>query len=402
MADSERQQKKAVPQPTESRRINQFVQRLLQHRKLLIMLTHVAVFIVAMGLAFLFVYNMQLQRRWVIYPYPILLIAALPIKFLVFGKFDQYRGWWRYVGMSDLLQIAKASLVSTIVLIVIWFCYGAYGSLILPKSLVDSVDQKIKNLEREILASVSTTEALPIRRQYENLKGLQGILDITRIPAIQKQINQLPFNSQEQIQLKNMETSYLQVQKSIESVLMLDLFTTIMLLSGLRMVIRLYHEEFFAETKGAARRFLIVGAGNAGEALLREMMRRKDIQYDAVGFIDDDPAKYRMIIHGIPVLGTVEQLPEICQKQAVDEIAIAMPSASRQQLRRVIQICQGTKLRFTTVPSITDIASGKLKVSQIREVDINDLLGQLNQCFYLGRIPEIVNFAIGNWVFNNQ
>ena len=142
------------------------------------------------------------------------------------------------------------------------------------------------------------------------------------------------------------------------------------------MVIRLYHEEFFAETRGVARRFLIVGAGNAGEALLREMMRRKDIQYDAVGFVDDDPAKYRMKIHEIPVLGTVEQLPQICQKHSIDEIAIAMPSATRKQMRRVIQICQGTKLRFTTVPSITDIASGKLKVSQIREVEINDLLGR--------------------------
>jgi FlaA1/EpsC-like NDP-sugar epimerase len=83
-----------------------------------------------------------------------------------------------------------------------------------------------------------------------------------------------------------------------------------------------------------------------------------------------------MKIHEIPVLGTVEQLPQICQKHSIDEIAIAMPSATRKQMRRVIQICQGTKLRFTTVPSITDIASGKLKVSQIREVEINDLLGR--------------------------
>ena len=81
-------------------------------------------------------------------------------------------------------------------------------------------------------------------------------------------------------------------------------------------------------------------------------------------------------IYGIPVLGTVEHLPEICESRNIEEIAIAMPSASHQQLRHVVQVCEGTKARFRTVPSITDIASGKFRVSQIRDVDINDLLGR--------------------------
>jgi FlaA1/EpsC-like NDP-sugar epimerase len=100
------------------------------------------------------------------------------------------------------------------------------------------------------------------------------------------------------------------------------------------------------------------------------------VQFDVVGFIDDDPAKQGISIHGIPVLGTVEQLPGICNNEDIDEIAIAIPSATHQQLRRVIQVCEGTKIRFRTVPSITDIASGKFRVSQIRDVDINDLLGR--------------------------
>ena len=99
-------------------------------------------------------------------------------------------------------------------------------------------------------------------------------------------------------------------------------------------------------------------------------------QYDVIGFIDDDPVKQGINIHGIPVLGTVPQLPQICKDRNIEEIAIAMPSATRQQLRRVIQVCEGTQIRFRTVPSITDIASGKLRVSEIRDVDINDLLGR--------------------------
>jgi FlaA1/EpsC-like NDP-sugar epimerase len=99
-------------------------------------------------------------------------------------------------------------------------------------------------------------------------------------------------------------------------------------------------------------------------------------QYEVIGFIDNDAAKQGFNIHGIPVIGTVEQLPEICKNRNIEEIAIAMPSATHQQLRRVIQVCEGTKIRFRTVPSITDIASGKFSVSQIRDVDINDLLGR--------------------------
>jgi FlaA1/EpsC-like NDP-sugar epimerase len=72
----------------------------------------------------------------------------------------------------------------------------------------------------------------------------------------------------------------------------------------------------------------------------------------------------------------MEQLPNICRDRNIEEIAIAMPSVSHHQLRRVIQVCEGTKIRFRTVPSVTDIASGKFRVSQIRDVDINDLLGR--------------------------
>jgi FlaA1/EpsC-like NDP-sugar epimerase len=161
-----------------------------------------------------------------------------------------------------------------------------------------------------------------------------------------------------------------------QGIFMADLFGTILVPAGLRMLIRLYHEEFRSVEGQRRKRFLIVGAGNAGEALLREIHRMPIIQYDVIGFIDDDPVKQGISIHGIPVLGTVEELPGICRQHNIDEIAIAMPAATRQQHRRVVQVCQGAKIRFRTVPSITDIASGKLRVSQIRDVDINDLLGR--------------------------
>ena len=166
------------------------------------------------------------------------------------------------------------------------------------------------------------------------------------------------------------------MEEPAEGVCIADMFATVLLLAGLRMFIRLYYEASQTVEVGRLKRFLIVGAGNAGEALLREIHRMPVVQYEVIGLIDDDPAKQGSHIHGIPVLGTVDKLPQICKEYNIDEIAIAMPSASHQQLRRVIQVCNGTKIRFRTVPSITDIASGKFSVSQIRDVDIKDLLGR--------------------------
>ncbi|HUT30583.1 MAG TPA: nucleoside-diphosphate sugar epimerase/dehydratase [Sedimentisphaerales bacterium] len=275
---------------------------LLRYRRPLIILAHLLAFAASLLISFLVAYNMEFRRDWLVSQYPLVLFFFIIIKVVVFGLFGQYRGWWRYVGISDLMGILRASLVSTLVIVLLW------SALVLAPGKI-----------RQVMGNV------------------------TRVG---------------------------------QGVFMADLFVTVLLLAGLRMIVRLYHEEFLTVEGGRLKRFLIVGAGNAGEALLREIHRMPVARYDVVGFIDDDPAKQRTNIHGIPILGTVEQLPKICRDRNIDEIAVAMPSASHHQLRRVIQVCEGTKIRFRTVPSVTDIASGRFRVSQIRDVDINDLLGR--------------------------
>jgi len=274
---------------------------LLTFRKPLIILAHIVAFSASLMLSFLMAHEMQFKSTWLAL-YPTLLLFFLVVKLPVFALFKQYRGWWRYVGISDLLGILRASLISTLIIVALWFAMG----------YID-----------------------PIR---------------TKLPPDMREV--------------------------AEGVCMADMFTTVLILGGLRMVIRLYYEEFRTIEGGRLKRFLIVGAGNAGEALLREIHRMSVTQYEVIGFIDDDPLKQGIDIHGIAVLGTVQELPQICTDRNIEEIAIAMPSATHQQLRRVIQVCEGTKIRFRTVPAVTDIASGKFRVSQIRDVDINDLLGR--------------------------
>jgi len=297
----ENQNIQSPKEPDEKRDIETLPSGLLRFRKQIIMLAHILMFAASLMMAFLLVNNMQFQQEWFVTQYLRLLVFFIILKLIVFGYFKQYQGWWRFVGISDLLSIVKASLVSTLILVVLW-----YGLLM----------------------------SEPVRMKLR---------EVTTIS---------------------------------QAIFILDMFATIVLLGSLRMAVRLYHEEFLTEAGGKLKRFLIVGAGNAGEALLRELHRMPVGQYDVVGFIDDDPAKQGMNIHGIPVLGKVDQLPQICKKQDIEEIAIAMPSATAKQLRWVVQICEGAKVRFRTVPSVADIASGRYRVSQIRDVDINDLLGR--------------------------
>ena len=161
-------------------------------------------------------------------------------------------------------------------------------------------------------------------------------------------------------------------------VILLDFIATVFLVCTARLGFRLYHEEFRLRpqsSEGVAR-VLIIGASNAAEVVIREISRMTVERYRVIGVVDDDPAKKGVIIYGAPVLGQIEDIPRICEKQKIDELLIAMPGAPRKDLRRVVELCNGTQLRYRHLPGVTELIDGKVVVSQIKPVDINDLLGR--------------------------
>ena len=161
-----------------------------------------------------------------------------------------------------------------------------------------------------------------------------------------------------------------------DSVFLLDFAGTIVLVAGARIAVRLYHEEVRPVSDGATPKLLILGAGDAGETVVREILRTPLMRYQVVGFLDDDSSKWRTQIHGIDVVGPVNKIKSVCDEYDVDEILIAMPSATRDQIRGVVELCEGTNLRFKTVPAMADLIAGRVSVTQIRDVDINDVLGR--------------------------
>ena len=140
----------------------------------------------------------------------------------------------------------------------------------------------------------------------------------------------------------------------------------------------------FSKNNDRQKRVLIVGAGQGGESILREIKRNINLPLEVAGLIDDNPQKQGQIIHGVKVIGNSEKIGTIVRDLMIDEIIIAIPSASGQELRRIVKLCQNTKVRFKTLPGLQDIIGGKLVSLQLRDIAIEDLLR---------RAPSEINLA---------
>jgi len=160
------------------------------------------------------------------------------------------------------------------------------------------------------------------------------------------------------------------------SIFVLDWVLCLGLVAGVRFAIRAFRELTVVQRRLRVKRALIVGAGDAAEMLIRDLGKNITLDYEVVGFVDDDAQKQRTEIHGIEVLGTIDQLARLCQGKGINEILIAIPSATREQRRRIIELCRASGVPFKTVPGINELFEGKARISQLQEVIPDDLLSR--------------------------
>jgi FlaA1/EpsC-like NDP-sugar epimerase len=160
------------------------------------------------------------------------------------------------------------------------------------------------------------------------------------------------------------------------SVLVTDWLACITLTAGVRMLMRVYRELAHSTPGVGERVALIVGAGDAGEMLAREIERSNVFEYRLVGFLDDDPGLQGRRIHGLRVMGRLDELPDVCRQQAVDEVLIAIPSAGSEVQRRVVRLCMKAGAVPKTVPSLRDLLEGRARIGQLQEIQPEDLLGR--------------------------
>ena len=160
------------------------------------------------------------------------------------------------------------------------------------------------------------------------------------------------------------------------SVYVLDLLVCLLLTAGIRLAARVIVEASRFHASIDRKRTLIYGAGKAGLSLLREIHQNPSLGYAVVGFVDDNPRKVKLVIHGVKVFGDGASLTSVVAKHRVDTVLVAIHSASGTQMTRVLRRCQEAGVSYKTVPGFAEVINGNGLAKQIRDVAVEDLLGR--------------------------
>lgn len=157
------------------------------------------------------------------------------------------------------------------------------------------------------------------------------------------------------------------------SVIILTSLLSGLYLAGIRLAVR-WFREWIRIAGSDARRVLIVGAGNAGELLVRDMLTDNRYNYRPVGFIDDDPIKRGARIHGVPVIGGVDDISLLVSRSNAHEVVVAIPSATPRQKQRIISESEGCKVPIKILPNVKQLLNHPLSLQEIRPMSLEDLL----------------------------
>lgn len=193
------------------------------------------------------------------------------------------------------------------------------------------------------------------------------------------------------------------------AVVIIDCGLTFLFAGFLRLSIRLFYQRqglFNRFEKGEEKkkkRILIIGAGDAGEKALREIRDNPGLKYQVIAFLDDNREKHGQSIHGVTVSGGLESLYQVVEEKKIDEILIAIPSATGSRMRAIVNACEKTGIPFKTLPGLGELIGGKVSVKALRDVNYQDLLGrspvELDSqgiAEYLKNVPVLITGAGGS------
>lgn len=176
------------------------------------------------------------------------------------------------------------------------------------------------------------------------------------------------------------------------SVVIIDWCLTIILIVSLRVTTRLFYEEFteqilfrdlmnaikkiFVGYKENGKGVIIIGAGDCGQKICREFIENPTVKSHVVGFLDDDQSKINRKIHGITVLGTIDELQKYVDLHSLKDVIIAISTTTGDRMRRIVDICKQADVDFKTVPDMGELIDGRITLNAIRNVEYRDLLGR--------------------------
>ncbi|MFE8701761.1 polysaccharide biosynthesis protein [Cytobacillus sp. FJAT-54145] len=157
--------------------------------------------------------------------------------------------------------------------------------------------------------------------------------------------------------------------------LMLAWMLHVLLIGGSRFSWRMYRDRY-VKSEVEQTKALIIGAGAAGTMLVRQLLNNRDSGILPVAFVDDDHHKYRLHMHGVPVVGRTKDITRLVDQLGIEKIIIAIPSLSKKDMQSIFEECAKTKIKTVIMPLIEDVMLGRVSVKQFRDVQVEDLLGR--------------------------
>jgi len=241
----------------------------------------------------------------------------------------------------------------------------------IPESYLDNALNQIPFVAFVQFASLFLVGAYSIIWRYVSLEDIKAFLKAAFISGVILVLVRLLLSPDQFIRW--------QVPLSI---ILMDTFFAFAGLLGLRVVRRFVYEITEKRTLNIGKRrkipksTLIVGAGRLGAATIKEVVGRADTELDVKGFVDDDRRKQGGSVGGIKVLGTTDDLARLADELNIDQVVLAIDQTNSQDMRRVLDICRAIPVRAQIVPSLNEIAHGRVSINRIRDVQIEDLLGR--------------------------
>jgi FlaA1/EpsC-like NDP-sugar epimerase len=299
-------------------------------------------------------------------------VAGTVVTFVLFGLYSK---WWRYVGQRDYQQILRAVVVAVLVTV---------GAIALLKPVIDTsgarkYEAAVAKFEtvkvqraklRSALRSLRRREAAGENIPQETIDSTRDatLLSIQRYNRHQRSVAKLALGSKDEA--VTLPTGVVAFYTLL--VLLLVMGSRFLVVSVLERPVRGFR------ARKDARDVLIVGAGDGGRLVLRELARNPDLRYRPVGFVDDDPRKHRMRLeHGVKVLGPTAELSRILDDTEPDEVLIAIPSAPGTLRARVVSACRDRGIPVRTLPTVFELLqTGGQVVRQLRQVEVEDVLGR--------------------------
>ncbi|OHE73376.1 MAG: hypothetical protein A2007_01755 [Verrucomicrobia bacterium GWC2_42_7] len=179
------------------------------------------------------------------------------------------------------------------------------------------------------------------------------------------------------------------------SVIFADLILSFFFIAGFRTTLRVVRERYFknnhSELSKKVKRVAIIGAGDAGATVAADFINKRGLYMRPVLFLDDDLKKLGKRIHNIPIVGTIDQIEILKDRHAIDMLVIALPPSANRRIREVVEFATTNSLEVRIIPSFQELALGRLRASQVRPVDFEDLLGRMPVNLHSESINHLIN-----------